>query len=280
MNCSSTREVLPALLDHRTPATAHLEARAHLANCPECQREFSELIQTLAALDGLPATQPSPRLRKNFYAMLEEEKNSAASVLSAAERRRSRGLGSMAALWRWVAAPLAGCALLILGFLGGTRYGPPAPAPANPADDATRRELAVLRDQVNKMGQLVGYSLLQQQQGPANERLRGVLAAARTEDPGPKVLDDLISALAFDPNAAVRLRALEALWEHAENQVVRAGVLASLPREQNPLVQLEMIDFVTAARDVEATPLLEKMSQDEAIDRSVRAAARRALVQM
>ena len=282
MNCSSAREIFPALLDHRTAATAHLDGRAHLANCPDCQREFSALSQTLAALDALPAPQPSPRLRKNFYALLEEEKHSAASVLAAEERKRRlpgrRSLGG--AGWRWVLSPLAGCALLLLGFLGGTRYGPPAPTPATTPDDATRRELAALRDQVNKMGQLVGYSLLQQQQGPANERLRDVLISARDEKPSPKVLDDLISALAFDPSANVRLRALEALYTHADNQIVRSGVLASLPREQNPLVQLEMIDFVTAARDREATPVLEKMSQDEAIDRSVRDAARRALVQL
>jgi uncharacterized protein (UPF0147 family) len=45
-------------------------------------------------------------------------------------------------------------------------------------------------------------------------------------------------------------------------------------------VQLEMIDFVTAARDREATPVLEKMSQDNALDRTVRDAARRALAQL
>lgn len=277
MNCESAREIFPALLDHHTAATAHVEARAHLASCPDCQREFSALSQTLTTLDALPAPRPSPQLRKNFYAMLEEEKNSAASVRAATEReQRSR----RASLWRWILSPLAGCALLLLGFLGGTRYGAPAPAPVAAADDATKRELAALRDQMNKMGQLVGYSLLQQQQGPANDRLRDVLASARTEKPSPKVLDDLISALAFDPSANVRLRALEALYTHADNQVVRSGVLASLPREKNPLVQLEMIDFVTAARDREATPVLEKMSQDDAIDRTVRDAARRALVQL
>jgi hypothetical protein len=45
-------------------------------------------------------------------------------------------------------------------------------------------------------------------------------------------------------------------------------------------VQLEMIDFVAAARDREAAPVLTKMAQNESIDRSVRAAARRALAQL
>ncbi len=40
-----------------------------------------------------------------------------------------------------------------------------------------------------------------------------------------------------------------------------------------------MIDFLTAARDVEARPALEKLSLSESSDRSVRDAARRALTQ-
>ena len=58
------------------------------------------------------------------------------------------------------------------------------------------------------------------------------------------------------------------------------GVLASLPREQNPLVQLELIDFVASAQDREARPVLEKISQNEAVDVVVRDAARRALAQL
>ena len=276
MNCADARDLFPALLDPRTAASAHPEARAHLAACPACQREFAALSEMLATLDDLPGPVPSPRLRRSFYAMLEEEKNSAVSVRAAAAReQRAR----RASLWRWILAPAAGCALLLAGSLAGTRYLP-APTPADFTADATQRELRQLRAQVNKMGQLVGYQLLQQQQGPINDRLRDVLIAARSEVPSDKVLDNLVSALAFDPSANVRLRALEALYPHADNTIVRAGVLAALPREQNPLVQLELIDFVAAASDREAVPVLSELSQNESVDRSVRDAARRALTQL
>ena len=129
------------------------------------------------------------------------------------------------------------------------------------------------------MGTLVGYSLLQQQQGSVNDRLRGVLASAQAAQPSDKVLDDLISALAFDPNANIRLRALEALAPHAERQLVRAGVLAALPREQNPLVQLELIDFVAMAQDRDAASILEKLAADESTNLTVRDAAKLALAQ-
>jgi hypothetical protein len=76
------------------------------------------------------------------------------------------------------------------------------------------------------------------------------------------------------------LRAIEALYPHAERATVRAGVLAALPREQNPLVQLELIDFVASAQERSATPLLEQISADEAANRTVRDAARLALAQL
>lgn len=274
MNCQTARAALPGLLDRRTPDTSDPELRAHLASCPDCQREFAALTQTVVALDSY-APAPPARLRRNFYAMLEEEKHSAASLQAAlAHRPRPR-------LFRlgWILAPALAGALVLVGFKLGASHGSVQTAPAL-TDDSTRRELVALRDQVNKMSQLVGYSLLQQQQGPVNERLRDVLQAAESKAPDARVLDELISALAFDPSANVRLRALEALYAHADDHVVRSGVLAAMPREQHPLVQLEMIEFVATAHEHEAAPLLEKMSRDEAIDKSVRAAAERALAQL
>jgi hypothetical protein len=271
MNCQSAREAFPDLLDSRSSATAaRTDARTHLANCPDCQREFAALNQTLVTLDAMPAPSPSSRLRKNFYAMLEEEKNSAVSVRTSARREHR------ATLWRWILAPALGCALLFAGFVAGTRVAPPAAAMA--PDDTTKRELAQIKREMEKMTQLVGYSILQQQQNPTNERLQDVLLAAKAENPSEKVIDTLLSALALDPSAAVRMRALQALYPHAGREVVRSNVLAALPREQNPNVQLEMIDFV-ATHDPNATPVLEQLSQNEKIDIVVREGARRALAQ-
>ncbi|MBL9185993.1 MAG: zf-HC2 domain-containing protein [Opitutaceae bacterium] len=270
MNCQRVREILPELLAPRADPAAHGDVRAHLAACPECARELAGLTATTAALDAMPTPQPSARLRANFYAMLAAEKHAAGSV-SAKTAPAPRSARSP--LWRTWLAPLAGIALLAVGFFAGQKTTPAHLA----ADIETRAELKKLQEQVNKMGTLVGYSLLQQQQGPANERLRGVLTAARAEAPSDKILDDLVSALAFDPSANIRLRALEALYPHADREVVRAGILAALPREQNPLVQLELIDFVAAAEDSAAAPALQRLSLDESTDRSVRDAAQRAL---
>lgn len=273
MNCTSAQERFPELLDGRLAAGDTAELRAHLAACPACQREFASLAGTLAALDRLPEAKPSPRLRAGFYAMLEEEKNSAASFRAAAERQRR---ASRLSLWRWILAPSAAAALAIGAFTAGMRFAPPA-APA-PLDPATRRELAELRTRVDSVGQLVGYSLLQQRS--TSERLQGVLATLDHKNPDQKTLADLVGALALDPSVNVRLSALDALYPHADHQLVRAGVLASLPREPNPLVQVAMIDFLVAARDREAAPELQRMAASATIDQAVREAAKRALAQL
>lgn len=268
MNCTQAQDHFAELLDQRPDAAPSVEVRAHLANCPDCQREFASLQRTLTSLDSLPLEAPSPRLRTQFYAMLEEEKHSAAS-LRWAERRRHR-----VNVWRWILSPIAACALLAIGFVVGQRTQPAS----KPANDDTHRQIAELQQKVDSMGQIVGYSLLHQQ--PASERLKGVLAAQDIRSPNNQVLTQLIGALALDPSTNVRLTALEALYPHADKDVVRAGVLAALGREQNPLVQVAMIDFLVAAHDQEAAGTFETLARQDQIDRSVREAARRALAQL
>ena len=60
-----------------------------------------------------------------------------------------------------------------------------------------KRELAELRAKVDSVGQLVGFSLLQQRS--TSERLQTVLATLDEKNPNQKVLGNLIGALALDP---------------------------------------------------------------------------------
>jgi anti-sigma factor RsiW len=273
MNCTQAQERFADLLDSRLAEADTSEVRAHLASCPDCQREYSSLAQTVTALDNLPDARPGPALRKNFYAMLEEEKNSAASIQASVVRRRH---AARVSLWRWILTPAVGGALAIAAFMAGTRYTPPAAAPG--VDPATTKIIADLQSRVDSVDQLVRVSLLQQRS--TSERLQSVLANMDTKNPNPKVISDLIGFLALDPSTNVRLSALDALYPHASQPSVRAGVLATLPREQNPLVQVAMIDFLVAARDRAAAPELERLAGSETVDRAVREAAKRGLAQL
>lgn len=281
MTCERLREQLPALLDHRLVVADAVEIRAHLEHCPACQSELRALGETLTALDALPMSKPSPRLRAQVYAAIAAEQK----VLHATARLEQKlAPPATRPFWFWAFAPFAGLALLVLGFGLGAHSRAQIFAESSATQTAsalaTQRELAALRAKVESMSQLVSYSVLQQQSRPSNERLRAILTSAQMENPDSKVIGDLINALSLDPSTNVRLNALEALYAHADQEIVRTGVLTSLPRETSPLVQVSMIDFLVATQDREAMPALQLLSDSALTDHDVRTAAKRALNQL
>jgi Putative zinc-finger len=275
MNCTRVQECFIDYQDGSLPADQAAQLRTHLTSCPTCQREWSALQEITRKLDGLPAAEPSPRLREQFYAMLETHQREADAPSPFALARSRLDQFFAALLPAKPALQFAfSLALLVAGLFAGQRFLTPAPVPPR-VDDAAKQELAALRAQVNSMGQLVTYSLLQQQS--TSERMRTVLATMDLKSPERKVLTDLVGSLAFDPSINVRLSAVEALAQHADDSIVRAGVLSALPRESAPLVQVAMIELLAGAGEQAAKPVFEKLIRDESLDRNVRDAARRAL---
>jgi anti-sigma factor ChrR (cupin superfamily) len=274
MNCQRVQDQFLDYQEGTLAPDVSAEVRAHLASCPACQREWSALQEITRKLDQLPAAEPSARLREQFYAMLEthQREADAPSPFALARSRIDRFCAALLPARPALQAAFA-LALLAGGLFAGARFLRPAAAPA--ADPAAREELAALRAQVDGMGRLVTYSLLQQKS--TSERLQSVLATLDLPSPDRQVLTDLVGALAFDPSVNVRLSAVEALAPHTADAVVRAGLLAALPRESAPLVQVAMIELLARARETGAAPVFEQLARDERADTHVRQAAKRAL---
>ncbi|SDR93543.1 zf-HC2 domain-containing protein [Opitutus sp. GAS368] len=275
MNCSRVQDSFIDYQDGSLPADESAQLRAHLASCPTCQREWAALQEMTRKLDALPAAEPSPRLRENFYAMLEthQREADAPSPFALARGRIDRFFAALLPAQPALQFAFA-MALLVVGLLAGQHYLA-KPVVVAPADDSAKKEIASLKAQMDSMGQLVTYSLLQQQS--TSERLQTVLATMDLKTPDRKVLSELVGALAFDPSVNVRLSAVDALAPHADDSLVRAGVRSALTRERAPLVQVAMIELLTNARDLAAQSVFEQLSRDEAADKNVRDAARRAL---
>ena len=274
-----------SFLDHQRGLLSPTEAgeiHTNLKSCLACQREWSGLQETLTKLDRLPRRAPSSRMAEQFYLWLEEEQRDLETGGPFA-LARSRIDAFFA---RWLPArPLfqaaAGFAMLMIGLFAGEHLLSRNKAtPTTPSATETQllAELIDLRSRVDSMGQLVAYSLHQQQSG--TRRLQSVLAAFDGAPSSDRILAELLHTLTFDPSTNVRLSALEALYAHADHDAVRAGVLAALPRERSPLIQVAMIDFVAAAQDRAAAPALEEITRTFSLDKAVREAAQRALVQL
>jgi hypothetical protein len=280
MTCQRIQESFTDALSGSLPAAEAATLQNHLDGCAECRREWATLQQTLVTLDRLPAAEPSPRVRARFDAMLAQAKREADKTAVPANPF-SRG---MSRLDTFLAALLPGrpafqaaftVAVLAVGLLIGFQLRPASAPPAATAPDPELvREIAALRTEVASMGQLVSASLLQPS---ANARLAGVLAATEAGTSDEASLARLLQTLAFDSSTNVRLVALERLYAHADRERVRAAVLAALPRETSPLVQVAMIDFLAAVREPAASPVLADLARTGTVDEAVRSAARTAL---
>ncbi|HEY3756283.1 MAG TPA: zf-HC2 domain-containing protein [Opitutaceae bacterium] len=275
MKCEAVQERMMEWMDGRVAPDLANELKAHVDVCPGCQAELAATRRFANLLDRPPIAAPSSALRQRVFASIAQEMTGASAPAPRTDRPRP------VRTWRTFFPLLQGlgaCALLAGGYWLGARRSNPVAASAapSPSAPATQQQVAEIRQQ---LGQLVGYTLDQQQHSSTDQRLQAVLRTAAQPNADQNVIDGLITALAMDPCVNVRLSAVQALYAHASREDVRTAISVSLPREPSPLVQLAMIDFLTAAQDRAAVPVLTKLSST-ADDPSVKDAAGRALAQL
>ncbi len=150
MNCQRVQDSFIDYQDGSLPAAESAQLRAHLASCPTCQREWAALQEMTRKLDALPAAEPRPRLRENFYAMLDthQREADAPSPFALARGRIDRFFAALLPAQPALQFAFA-VALLIGGLFAGQRYlAGPAPVVSPAVDVAAQHKIADLEAKV------------------------------------------------------------------------------------------------------------------------------------
>jgi hypothetical protein len=192
----------------------------HLETCVECSAEMAALGGLWHRLADLPVPEPSLALHARWHATM-------ASLMP--ERRSG-------VFWQLAFA----LACLVIGVLVGANL--------------PRRN----NDEIAKLREMVALSLLSQQS--AAERLRGVDYTGNMQTMQPAVVSALIQAVAHDANVNVRLAAVDALSKVATHPGVVESLTRSLPQQDSPMVQAELIDYLINAHDRQAVGTLEQLA--------------------
>jgi hypothetical protein len=200
------------------------EFQHHLETCAECSAEMAALGGLWNRLADLPVPEPSLALHTRWHATL-------AALLP---QRRA------VPVWQLAVAMVC----LVLGVLIGANL----PRRSNNEND---NEIAKLRD-------MVALSLLQQQS--ATERLRGVDYTGRMQTMEPEMVAALIQAVSHDASVNVRLAAIDALSKVATRPSVVESLTRSLPEQDSPMVQAELIDYLVNAHDRQAVGTLRQLA--------------------
>jgi anti-sigma factor RsiW len=270
MQCTDLGPQMLEYLAGTLPDDRLAEIRAHLAECAACRDDVDASAELWNELGAAPAPRPeSARMRARFDAALQ------GYIDGQTESRVLTALKPSRASWQsqpWV--QFAGAAaLLVLGVaLGQFVTGTPAP------QSQPNSEIALLREELRDTRQMVTLSLLQQQS--ASERLKGVTWSSQIEAPGREVVSALVETLRHDPNVNVRLASVDALRRFGGRETVQRDVVAALPEQQSPLVQIALIDFLLEAQGPGAGPVLRQLAEDTMVDKTVRDRAARGLQQV
>jgi len=260
MECDRIKGLFPDQWAGTIDPRKKVQLDTHLAECSSCREEWESLSGLWKDLAQLPSEEPSARMRPRFCAMLEGYEQG----LSQARHKDSRHQ----VFWGWatgwfVAKPVLqfgfAAFLLLTAFLGGYF----AKASRN-----GHEELAVLREEVHEMRQMVTISLLKQQS--ASERLKGVSWSSLVSRPDPEFLATLVHTLDYDPNVDVRLAAVDALSRFAGDFTVREGLIKSLKKQDSPMVQISLIDLLVQLHERQAAEALKQLMNDNNQNQIVR----------
>lgn len=247
MNCEECRQLIPAFLEGTLSDIEKDQVEMHLSGCAQCREVLEETKELLDQLGRVPEEAPSKESRFRFIQALEAEKRKAGA--------NQRFLFPMKAVLRYAAA----LALLILGYFAGRM-----PWHENQED----QKLAVLTQEVKNMKQLVMVNMLKNES--ASDRIQAVSYSENLNEPSDQIIETLVHTLDFDESPNVRMAAAKALEKFGSEERVKAALVDAFQYQNNPLVQVTLIDIMVDLHETRAKEKLNQMMHDQRIDPTVR----------
>jgi hypothetical protein len=120
-------------------------------------------------------------------------------------------------------------------------------SPRKESNPNTPEQLMAMQKEIKEMKEMLMFSLIDDES--ASQRIKAVSYAEEMSNPDQKVIEALVSTLNRDKNVNVRLAALYSLGSWADNRMVRDSLVASLPKQTEPLIQVMLINLLAEKKD-------------------------------
>jgi HEAT repeats len=142
-----------------------------------------------------------------------------------------------------------------------------------------QRLIAKLKEQNLMSRKIAVFAGLDNAESPAS-RISAVSAAGQLQDPGIDVVNALVQTLNSDPNSNVRLAALDGLARFYRENYVRQQLVAALKKQQDPLVQITLINLLVHMRASGIMEQLDRLINDEITEKAVKDCAYSGILQL
>ena len=127
------------------------------------------------------------------------------------------------------------------------------------AEIASQKNTAI-DESINQRKQVLFAKL--NDMGSSSERLSAAAQAYELKNTGNDIVDALVKTMNTDPSTNVRLAALEGLSKFYREAYVKKQLIASLKKQSDPMVQIELIQLLTKMKETTILNELERIVKD------------------
>lgn len=244
MKCEKIQEQLVDYIENLVSEKERIFISEHLASCQSCQQELNEMQQFLDVLAKDTMQQPSENLRANFEQLIKEEEQQNTPKVVKLEPIFS---------YKTFLKYAAGIALLISAFMLGKQQN----ANSTNTNQVATKEIIQSQEEKQLLAMLEDDS--------ASKRIKALDKVQQFENTDTKIIQALIDRLFFDENTNVRLAAAEALSKFSSLEMVRSSLIKALEAEQNPSIQIELIQILAKIQEKRAIKPMQKLLKNEEI---------------
>ncbi len=131
-----------------------------------------------------------------------------------------------------------------------------------------QNQIARLQEQMDSTKNVMMAMIVNPQS--ASQRMQGVAVSYQIEKADDEIVNALFEAMYNDPSTNVRLAALEALAKFSNQPKVKNGLIKSLTKQKDPMVQITLIQLLVDMKEKAVIQELERISRDKEVLKAVK----------
>jgi hypothetical protein len=239
-------ELLPEYIGGMLSKSQEEDVKLHLDECASCRQAYEQELRLEQELSLVKPSQPSQKLKKDVFAMIEEEKKS----LESSPKARQAFLFS----WQTMSRVAAAVLLVAMGYWWGNK---------GELQITDNNQVAEMKQEIGEIKEMLMLANLKAQY--PSERIQAVSQVENYSRIDPKLIEALVTTLNTDASPNVRLAAANALQKFATaNSTVRAELVRSLEFQTEPIVQISLINMMVELEEKSAVNKLKSLIDNEA----------------
>lgn len=248
MKCEEVKIYLPEYIDGNLDEPTSKMIKEHLEGCNSCKELHTELTSFLDFTASFPEIEPPVGMKEEFVELVVSEEMPGGKKIP------------LIPAWIKVAAMI----IVVIGtYLAGYNMG----------SNKGEQQNIQLASELNTQKQEVLLASLRDYTGP--QKIEAVYDISNSGQTSNELINALVHTMNSDENVNVRLAAITALSEMIDkNDLVKSELIKSLSIQDNPLLQISLIQVLTEYGVKEARDEIETISQDDNTDESVKTFAK------